>query len=85
MAKKYTEDQLNTLDKSFLVQMYLNLQEQLESLTKETHELNEKMQLMMNTLDKSFLVTGPFWPFLRKDDRCGSDLLQGSRWQHPLF
>ena len=34
----------------------------------------------LNTLDKSFLVTGPFWPFLRKDDRCGSDLLQGSRW-----
>lgn len=50
MAKKYTEDQLNTLDKSFLVQMYLNLQEQLESLTKETHELNEKMQLMMEQL-----------------------------------
>ena len=50
MAKKYTEDQLNTLDKSFLVQMYLSLQEQLESLTKETHELNEKMQLMMEQL-----------------------------------
>ena len=50
MAKKYTEDQLNTLDKSFLVQMYLNLQEQLESLTKETPELNEKMQLMMEQL-----------------------------------
>lgn len=50
MAKKYTEDQLNTLDKSFLVPMYLNLQEQLESLTKETHELNEKMQLMMEQL-----------------------------------
>ena len=50
MSKKYTEDQLNTLDKSFLVQMYLNLQEQLESLTKETHELNEKMQLMMEQL-----------------------------------
>lgn len=50
MAIKYTEDQLNTLDKSFLVQMYLNLQEQLESLTKETHELNEKMQLMMEQL-----------------------------------
>ena len=48
MAKKYTEDQLNTLDKSFLVQMCLNLQEQLESLTKETHELNEKMQLILN-------------------------------------
>ena len=50
MAIKYTEEQLNTLDKTFLVQMYLNLQEQLEALTKETHELNEKMQLMMEQL-----------------------------------
>lgn len=50
MAIKYTEEQLNTLDKTFLIQMYLSLQEQLEVLTKETHELNEKMQLMMEQL-----------------------------------
>lgn len=50
MAIKYTEEQLNSVDKSLLVQMFLNQQEQLESLTKEIHSLNEKMQLMMEQL-----------------------------------
>lgn len=50
MAHKYTEEQLNTADKSLLIQMILNLQEQSESLSKEVHELNEKMQLMMEQL-----------------------------------
>lgn len=50
MAHKYTEEQLNSVDKSFLVQMFLNQQEQLEQVTKELHELNEKMQLMMEQL-----------------------------------
>ncbi|MFR5453092.1 MAG: hypothetical protein ACLTIG_18050 [Roseburia hominis] len=42
MAIKYTEEQLNSVDKSLLVQMFLNQQEQLESLTAEIHSLNEK-------------------------------------------
>lgn len=42
--------QLNSVDKSLLVQMFLNQQEQLESLTAEIHSLNEKMQLMMEQL-----------------------------------
>ena len=50
MAIKYTEEQLNSVDKSLLVQMFLNQQEQLESLTAEIHSLNEKMQLMMEQL-----------------------------------
>ncbi len=50
MAAKYTEEQLNTVDKSFLIQMFLNQQEQVESLTKEVHALNEKMQLMMEQI-----------------------------------
>ncbi len=50
MAAKYTEEQLNTVDKAFLVQMFLNQQEQVEALTKEVHSLNEKMQLMMEQL-----------------------------------
>ena len=50
MAIKYTEEQLNTIDKSLLVQMLLNQQEQLEALTNEVHTLNEKMQLMMEQL-----------------------------------
>jgi hypothetical protein len=50
MAFKYTEEQLNTLDKALLIQMFLGLQEQVDSLTKETHALNDKMQLMMEQL-----------------------------------
>lgn len=50
MAIKYTEEQLNTIDKSLLVQMFLNQQEQLELLTGEVRTLNEKMQLMMEQL-----------------------------------
>ena len=48
MQMKFTEEQLNNIDKSLLVQMFLNMQDQLEMLTKETHALNEKMQLMMD-------------------------------------
>ena len=50
MAIRYTEEQLNTIDKSLLVQMFLNQQEQLETLTTEVHFLNEKMQLLMEQL-----------------------------------
>ena len=47
MAVKYTEEQLNNVDKSFLIQLLLQQQEQLNALTKELHASNEKMQLLM--------------------------------------
>ena len=47
MAVKYTEEQLNNVDKSFLIYLLLQQQEQLESLTKELHDTNEKMQKLM--------------------------------------
>lgn len=50
MAVKYTEEQLNNVDKSFLIALLLNQQEQLESLTKELHDTNEKMQKLMEQL-----------------------------------
>ena len=57
MAIKYTEEQLNKVDKSFLVQMFLNQQEemakatnQIELLTNEVQSLNEKMQTLMEQL-----------------------------------
>lgn len=50
MAIKFTEEQLNTMDKSLLIQLLMNQQEQVESLTKEVHSLNEKMQLMMEQI-----------------------------------
>lgn len=50
MAVRYTEEQLNTVDKSLLIQMFLNQQEQLQTLTAEVCSLNEKMQLMMEQM-----------------------------------
>ena len=50
MAIKYTEEQLNTVDKTFLIHLLLQQQEQLEALTKELHATNEKMQQMMEQI-----------------------------------
>ena len=50
MTFKYTEEQLNKLDKDLLVQLFLGMQEQLEDLTEQTQALNDKMQLMMEQL-----------------------------------
>ena len=50
MAFKYTEEQLNKLDKELLVQLFLGLQDQMEDLTKQTQALNDTMQLMMEQL-----------------------------------
>ena len=59
MEIKYTEEQLNTIDKSFLIHLLLQQQEQLEALTKELHATNEKMQQMMEQI------------ILAKQDRFG--------------
>ena len=50
MAFKYTEEQLNKLDKELVISLFLGMQEQMEGLTKQTELLNEKMQLMMEQL-----------------------------------
>ena len=50
MAVRYTEEELNTVDKSLLIQMFLNQQEQMETLATEVRTLNEKMQLMMEQM-----------------------------------
>lgn len=50
MVANFTEEQLNNLDKSFLIQLLLNQQEQTQMLAKEVQSLNEKMQLMMEQL-----------------------------------
>ena len=50
MAFKYTEEQLNKLDKELLIQLFLGLQDQMEELTKQTQALNGKMQLMMEQI-----------------------------------
>lgn len=50
MAFKYTEEQLNKLDKELLIQLFLGLQDQMEELTKQTQTRNDKMQLMMEQI-----------------------------------
>ena len=50
MTFKYTEEQLNMLDKSLLVQLFLGMQDQVEELTRQTAALNDKMQLMMEQI-----------------------------------
>ena len=57
MAIKYTEEQLNTVDKSLIIQMFLNQQEelskavnQIEQLTKEVQSGNDKLQRMMEQI-----------------------------------
>ena len=50
MAHRYTEEQLNTADKSLLIQIIMSLQDQTEALKKEVHDLNDKMQLMLEQI-----------------------------------
>ena len=42
MAFKYTEEQLNKLDKELLIHLFLGMQEQMEELTRQTQSLNDK-------------------------------------------
>lgn len=50
MAVKYTEEQLNSMDKSLLITMFLGLQEQFETLSDKLTTMNNLMQLMMEQL-----------------------------------
>lgn len=50
MAMKFTEEQLNSFDKSMLIQLFLNQQEQLEKVSADLHSLDTKMQAMMEQL-----------------------------------
>ena len=50
MVIKYTEEQLNSVDTSMLIHMFLNQQEQLEKVSADLHSLDTKMQAMMEQL-----------------------------------
>ena len=39
MAEKYTKEQLNSLDKSFIIQMFLNQQDQLERMANDLSDM----------------------------------------------
>lgn len=79
MAVRYTEEQLNTVDKSLLIQMFLNQRELLETLTTEVRSLNERMQLMMEQL-----VLANRNRFGRSSEKM-EDVSQGSRWNDHIL
>lgn len=47
MAMKYTEEQLNSIDKSIIIQLFLALQEESEKQTAKLNEMDEKLQRIM--------------------------------------
>lgn len=47
MAVKYTEEQLNSVDKTLLIKMFLGLQDQVETLSQEISSLDNRMQLIL--------------------------------------
>ena len=53
MAFKFTEEQLNTLDKSFVVDLFLQLQEQNDKLSEEIQGLNKKLELLIEQVTLS--------------------------------
>ena len=83
MAHRYTEEQLNTADKSLLIQIIMNLQDQTESLTKEVHELNNKMQLMLEQL--VLAKKDRFGRSSEKNGGCCPDPFHGSRGKHRIL
>lgn len=50
MAFIFTEEQLNTLDKSFIVNLFLQLQDQNDKLSGEIQELNKKMEVLIEQI-----------------------------------
>lgn len=50
MAMKYTEEQLNSIDKSILVQLLLAMQEENGKQTRKLEEMDEKLQRIMEQL-----------------------------------
>ena len=54
MAFKFTEEQLNTLDKSFIVNSFLQLQDKNDKLSGEIQELN------INNFNETTRVTNSF-------------------------
>lgn len=64
MAEHYTKEQLNNVDKSLLIQMILNMQEQNTLLSEKIDALDEKMQRMMEQI-----VLGKDYRFGRSSEK----------------
>lgn len=50
MAMKYTEEQLNSIDRSILIQLFLAMQEESEKQTRKLEEMDKKLQQIMEQL-----------------------------------
>ena len=50
MTVKFTEEQLNTMDKSILVTLFMQMQEQMEKMAEENRIEHEKTQKMLEQL-----------------------------------
>ncbi len=68
MSTKYTEEQLNKLDKEILIQMFMGIQDELFSVKDELHQLNDRMQVMMEQL-----VLGKKSKFGRSSEKMDDD------------
>ena len=67
MAFKFTEEQLNTLDKSFIVNLFLQLQDQNDMLSGEIQELNKKMEVLIVSAKYCYAAHESR---LHQNDRC---------------
>ena len=50
MTVKFTEEQLNTMDKSILITLFMQMQEQMEKMAEENRIEHEKTQKMLEQL-----------------------------------
>ena len=57
MAIKYTEEQLNSVDKSMLIQMFLNQQEQLEKVSADSFLIIKQIQAIYREYSGSVVKT----------------------------
>ena len=78
MAFKYTEDQLNKMDKALLIELFLGLQDQMEELTKEPEDA---ASYGTGGAGK----TSSFWKIHRTYGGYDTDQLYGDRWKDRIF
>lgn len=82
MAFKYTEEQLNKLDKELLIHLFLGMQEQMEELTRQTQSLNDpERQIVLYEYQKTRNASHPR-NFLK--DYTGICVTDGYQVYHTL-
>ena len=67
MAIKYTEEHLNTVDKSIIIQMFLNQQEELSKAVNQIEQLTKEVQAAAHDGTDNSFQQCPLRTFFRKD------------------